>query len=394
MDNQHWKWSKRPIIFITDLHADKDALWASLVAAGAIKRPVGQASSLRLTPYGKQAIFVFGGDFFDKGPSNLALLRALKQLIDTGARVRLLAGNHDIRVLFGMRGADLTDDPRNGHFFIRMGAKAVPFLREIRDEYLNKPDALKDIPDEKTCLERLMPSERWWREFPTLAAWVMPENVVIREMRKIEYKSHRFEQVCNKAGLSVREVYAATQKWQALFLEKDGEFFWFFNRLRLALHKGSLLFLHAGLDDRTAAIIKDQGISYVNREFREQILGSPFEFYYGPLANAIRTKYRSVDMPLTQTGSNCAHEAGILAVMHGHRNLHRGQRIAIRKNLMHFECDITLDTNSRRKEGLKPCGFGATIIDPEGSITGISSDHAYIKVFTPNPLTIKSLQGA
>ncbi|KXF81870.1 metallophosphoesterase family protein [Enterovibrio coralii] len=379
---QSWKWPKRPIIFITDLHADADAFWASLVASGGIEKKEG-SDDFSLTPFGKSATFVFGGDFFDKGPSNLALLRALKLLFKKRARVRLLAGNHDIRVLFGMTSVDMTDDPRNGHFFIRMGAKAVPFLREIKDEYLSHDGAMNQTPDKQTCLDAMLPSDSWWEQFPDLAKWSMPNNVVEREVRKIHYKSKRFAQVCEKEGLTVREAYAAARCWQSLFMEKGGEFYWFFQRLRLVMRKGSLLFTHAGIDDRTAAMLEQHGTGYINKEFRRQILGNPFEFYYGPLSSMIRTKYRSVDMPLTPIGSKSARRAGILAIVHGHRNLHRGQRIAMRKNLLHFECDITLDCNSRRKEGLKSKGFGATLIEPQGTITGISSDHSKIKVFSP-----------
>ena len=44
------------------------------------------------------------------------------------------------------------DDPRNGYFFACMGSKGLPFLREMRDDYVartKKPFA--DIPDDETC---------------------------------------------------------------------------------------------------------------------------------------------------------------------------------------------------------------------------------------------------
>lgn len=181
----------------------------------------------------------------------------------------------------------------------------------------------------------------------------------------------------------MRETYAAAVKWKTLFLNVDGEFYWFFKSMRLAYRKGSFLFVHAGLDDRIARMLKDHGHSFLNQLFREQLTGDPFEFYYGPVANTIRTKYRNVDMPLTRSGANIAHEAGIHAIVHGHRNLHHGQRIAARKTLLNFECDITLDSCSRQREGLKGVGVGATLIRSSGNIIGISNDYDWVKVFNP-----------
>ena len=112
--------------------------------------------------------------------------------------------------------------------------------------------------------------------------------------------------------------------------------------MRLASQQGTSLFIHAGIDDRIAVMIKHYGIKKLNHLFQQQLQGSPFEFYYGPLANTIRTKYRSVDMPLTKKGSQQIHAAGIHAIFHGHINLHHGQRITLRKKLIKFLSAILL----------------------------------------------------
>ena len=381
--NISWQWPKREIIFISDLHADPDCLLYSLVASGGVKLTGRKKRQIKLTDKGRKSLFLFGGDFFDKGPSNLQLLDGLYQLIQTGARVRLLAGNHDIRVLFGMRSIDNTDDPRNGHFFVRMGAKSFPFLSEIRDQYFQEKHAFANIPSEKECLKRILPSEIWYREFRSYANWVMPEITINREIEKIEKKAQRFEDYCSKYSISAREAYAAALKWQTLFLAESGSYSWFFQKMRLAFRKGSFLFVHAGLDDRVAALISQHGVNYLNKSFKRQLSSSPFEFYYGPIANTIRTKYRPVDMPLTLKGTRLVRDSGIHAIVQGHRNLLNGQRIALRKQLLHFECDITLDRNSRRREGLTGIGGGATLIQPTGQVVGISCDHHKIKVFKP-----------
>jgi hypothetical protein len=170
-------------------------------------------------------------------------------------------------------------------------------------------------------------------------------------------------------------------KWQQLFLQPDGEFSWFFKQMKLVYHQGSFLFVHAGIDDRMAKLINRKGIKYINREFKDSIEDEIFEFYYGPMANLIRTKYRDVDMPLTRKGVELMHDAGIHTVVHGHANRRYGQRIMLRKGMIHFECDATIDRNTRLKEGLKGKGAAVTIFHPKRLVMGISTDYPQIKVF-------------
>ena len=195
-----------------------------------------------------------------------------------------------------------------------------------------------------------------------------------------------FEQACQLAGLSMRQVFATAQKCRELFFTHRGEFSWFFKRMQLTHRAGSLLFVHAGLDDRIATMLEKHSIAHLNKRFRHQLEHDPFEFYYGPIANTMRTKYRRVDMPLTSQGVKCVHRQGIHAIVHGHRNRKHGQRIMLREGLLHFECDTTLDRNSRAKEGMRGYGAGVTIIDPLGHVIGISTDYPHAKVFHPDAL--------
>ena len=71
------------------------------------------------------------------------------------------------------------------------------------------------------------------------------------------------------------------------------------------------------------------------------------------------------------------------AAADGSRNRRTGQRLMLRQGLLHFECDTTLDKNSRKREGLKGHGAGVTIIRPKGQILGVCSDYHSTKVFTP-----------
>jgi hypothetical protein len=87
---------------------------------------------------------------------------------------------------------------------------------------------------------------------------------------------------------------------------------------------------------------------------------------------------------LTQKGVNLLHDAGIQVIVHGHANRRFGQRIMLRKGMINFECDATIDRNSREKERLNGEGAAVTIFHPDRLILGVSTDHPYIKVFDPH----------
>ncbi|MGD9171848.1 MAG: metallophosphoesterase, partial [Candidatus Thiodiazotropha sp.] len=199
-----WQWPKQKLYFITDLHADADAFIASLVASGGVRKTGEKQSTLKLTSDGKKAIFVIGGDCFDKGPSNLTLLRSIRQLTQLGAKVVLLAGNHDLRIKLGIASVGMEPDPSHDHFFIRMGSKVIPMLREIVDEYLQEENALRGVPSTRTCRRILYPPKSWFKEFPKIASWVMPEKRMAKELKRLKEKIDDFESGCEAVGLSLR----------------------------------------------------------------------------------------------------------------------------------------------------------------------------------------------
>ncbi|MGD8885936.1 MAG: metallophosphoesterase, partial [Gammaproteobacteria bacterium] len=375
VSHRPWKWPKHPIYFLADPHADAEAFAASLVASGGVKKTGPGHQDIKLTADGRKGVFIIGGDCLDKGPSNLQLLRSIRNLMDSGARVKLLAGNHDMRLLMGIRAMGLERDPRTEHLFLRMGPKVVPLLKEIHTEYLGNKKALRGIPDERKCRRKLYPSAHWFETFPKEAAWLMPEQTIERELVRMRKKLDSFEDACNEAGLTMRDVYATALKCRKLFLKPKGEFGWFFRDMQLLYREGSFLFIHAGFDDRIINTVEEESFNYLNKLFRKQIKHDLFEFYYGALANTMRTKYRDVDMPLTHHGVEKAYRLGVHAVVHGHRNRTNGQRIMLRQGMIHIESDMTMDRNSRKKEGLDGYGVGVTIVRPEGHVIGISTDY-------------------
>jgi len=379
-----WSWPKRPIFFIADPHADADAFTVSLVATGGVKLTDKQSKSFELTRTGRKSVFIIGGDCLDKGPSNLDLLDVIKQLLDTGARVKILAGNHDMRLYMGIHAMGLERHPATEHMFVRMGDKVIPLLTEIHRRYLDGKPLDASIPSKEQCREILFPRESWFENFPEHAVSLMTPAGIKRELHKMRRKYEHFEQACSKAGFDMREVYAIAQQCRKIFLEPNGDYAWFFGKMQLAYRRGSFLFLHAGLDDAITEAIENQGVRRLNKQFRREMEQDLFTFYYGSLANTMRTKYRDSDLPLSHAGVKRINRQGIHALVQGHINRKFGQRLVLKQGLLHIESDITLDRHSRSKEGLRDYGVGVTMILPEGKVIGLSADYGYAKVFHPN----------
>jgi len=377
-----WVWPRQRLYFFCDLHADADALFTSLVASGGIRKTGAGDAQFELTREGKGARFVVGGDCFDKGPSNLRLLRALKLLVDAGAQVEILAGNHDLRTMVGLAYVG-RKEPRFAHLFVRMGKKTIPLFQEVWREYLGADTDPASYPDEQTLRELLIPNESWYSDFPGAVAGLVPEKKLRKELARIREKVSELQAKCDELGVELWQVYAAVKKCQELFLEPGGEFHWFFERMKLAARHGSYLFIHAGLGDQTAEVLRRDGVDGLNAWFRRMLEEDVFELYFGPLGNAFRTKYRDIDYPLTAHGVLDVRLSGVNAIVHGHKNILRGHRIIVRNGLLNFECDCSVDRNTRRIEGLEGAGGAVAVFRPDGRVAGISTDHPAAKVFDP-----------
>lgn len=398
LESDSWVWPKRTVYFFSDMHADADAFIASLVASGGIKKTGPKDKEFKLTAEGKKALFILGGDYFDKGPSTLRLLRVIKMLIDQGGDVDLLAGNHDIRTLIGILSLPLKKHPSTEHLFVRMGLKPLPLFKEIYDSYLEGKGKgkLKDkkgkrykTPNIKKCRKKLFPSKDWVNNFPYIAQKHISQSAIKKDMKRTIEKINNFEKWCAKENITLKQICAVVEKWKELFLHPKGEFYWFFKHLKLASKEGSFFFVHAGVDNSSAKIIREHGVKKLNKQFRKKLKYDLFDLYYGPLGNMVRTKYRHYERNFSKKGALMMYNSGINAIVHGHRNLYYGQRMMLRKGIINFECDTSLDINTRKKEGIvQGLGASVTIIHPDKLVLGISSDYPYIKVFEPE-LTLR-----
>lgn len=381
-----WRWPERLVLFFTDLHADAEAFSASLVASGVFSRYGPQPSDLKLKLPVDQFEIILGGDCLDKGPSNLKLLSLIRHLLDKHVQLTLLSGNHDLRLQLAIQSLGNSNCPRNGHFLLRLGSKVMTLCVELLNQYPLTAAELSKLPDESSCETQIMPAADWPDQFRKGATDTLSPAQIELELERLTSRKQRFYAAARQARLTFQQIYAAMQRWQQLFLEPKGEFHWFIQRQQLLCQRGSFLFVHAGCDDAIARQLVEQNCDSLNQAFQKARQGEAFALYFGPLGNMLRTKYRQQDPPLSTTASQGLVSAGIHALVHGHRNLHHGQRITFRANMIHFECDSTLNSTSRALEGLPGAGAAVTLIHSQGCVMGISSDYPTIKLFQPDSL--------
>jgi hypothetical protein len=377
-EGKPWVWPRHTVCFVCDVHADADAFVRSLVASGGVA-VTGESRDFRLTEEGREFEFVIGGDCLDKGPANLPLLDSLSRLMETGARVELLAGNHDVRALLGLVYMGRVE-PQLAHLFVRMGKKSLRLFREVWDGYLAGKIAKRTLLSDRQVRARFFPSESWFDEFPKVAAGRIPPKKLQKEINRIREKIEDFLTESEQYGMSLGMVHAAAEKCRELFVGRRGRYRWFFDRMNLAKREGSFLFVHAGVCDQTASILRTEGVEGLNRRFRAMMEGDLFDLYHGPLGNVFRTKYRDIDFPLTEAGVSDLHRSGIYAIVHGHQPVQRGQRMVLRAGLLNFECDASIDGSTRAIFGLRGEGAAVTMFRPVGKVVGLSTDYRYAKV--------------
>lgn len=392
-----WHWPKHDIAIFTDLHADGHAFVNSLIASGYINKTGPDDADFLLTKKGRKCLFIINGDCLDKGPSNLELLRLINQLREQKAKLKIIAGNHDIRFLVGLRALEDQKNPLYSHLFIRMAPKGVSFFKEIYENYIadlseKQRAALGESLDETTIRQHLYPDENWPETFRKHAKGLIKDAKIDKEITDVIKKQKRFEVRCEELGLSLPMAYAAINYWKKLFLEKKGEFSWFYREMKLLHTSGSFLFVHAGIDDVMAKQLKNKGSKALNRKFYKTLKKDLFKLYYGHMGNMFRTKYRNSDHDFSRTGAQCLKDAGYYAIVQGHCNRHEGQQLVERYGLLNFECDASLDEQTRSKEGLLGRGAATTLIKPSGAVLGISVDFPFVKAYSPYLLSHNKIE--
>lgn len=375
-----WVWPSSAVCFLCDIHADVDAFRRSLLGSGGVQLTGSGPCDFALTDVGQEMLFVIGGDCLDKGPENLPLLRAVHHLYELGAKVRLLGGNHDLRTYLGIACAG-RKEVRLQHLFVRMGRKTLTLLQEVYRHYVQPRASGRTLLSDAAARAELFPSREWYENFREEAKGLVPAKKLEKELLRIREKIADLETYGHSYGLTLGALHATVEECRKLFLSPSGEFGWFFERMDIAYRAGSFLFIHAGVDDHVAQLLREHGVEGLNSEYRRLLKTDLFQLYHGPIGNCFRTKYRDFDYPLSRAGVENLQGAGLYAIVHGHRNIHNGQRIVFRNGVLNFECDASVDRNTRILEHLKGPGGAATLFLPKGEIHGVSTDHPFIKVF-------------
>lgn len=367
--------TKQPIVYITDLHADKKALVDSLHCAGSINQ------SGALTTFGKNALHVFGGDFLDKGPSNLALLDQLQALQGQGLQTELLIGNHDCRLWVGLKSLD-QNNPLTDHFFVRMFPKVMPLFKEVYQRYANEIEQMP-LPCPNT-LKQLLPANNWAEDFEKLTKGRMNTYETQREIDKTQIKIDALHHTCHESGFDFDQIYNIALKCQALFIQPEGKYHWLFSQSNLMYQHEQYLMVHAGVDDQMCQLLNEQSVQNINHQYHDKKENNLFDLYFGTFGNAIRTKYQDNNLALTHQGKADLDQTNIKVIMQGHQSHTNGQALVHYADIPHLQCDVTLNTHSRQQQGLCGSGYGATIIYPDLSIMTHSKDAPNPKVLSLN----------
>lgn len=363
-----------PLAFVTDIHGDAPALLRSLIAGG-LMQDNATLDQLNWTDAGLTRRLVLGGDCFDKGPSTLALLRLVKRIWQDKPNSIWLVGNHDLRFMLGMRSLQLDKTPLQSHFFSRMGKKAIGLLAEMH----------QDCPTDFAIDHPAYWVDAYWPQaFRAQAQGLLGKRLAKKEIKQLHAKQADMQQACRKRFASAQAFDQACSWAVHEFLAPEGEFYGLVQSWQLHFNAGPFWFSHAGVND--LAIADWQANHQALNQGYQQAwqAGDLFGLYYGPLGALMRTKYRKYDWPFSAQGAQRLKDAGILAIVNGHRDSGQGQQLYVRQGLWNFDCDTQMNSHCRAKDQLAPGGWGITLFEADGSVCALSSDHPGERWFYPH----------
>ncbi|MGE0710775.1 MAG: metallophosphoesterase [Planctomycetota bacterium] len=344
---REWSWPREPLLYLTDLHADPDALRRSLERAGHAGERV-----------------VLGGDLIDKGPDDLGLLDEVAAL-RARAPVELLLGNHDLRFLLALHALE-REDPTTAHLPVRLGRKGLGLLRALYRAAGSPSPASRP----KVARRRLLPGRGWPEEFARRAPGLGLSGAALqRELGRARRKEEALRaELDHGEDFGWGELEAALELARAWFLDPAGRYAWLATESRFAWEAGAFLFVHAGLCDEGAALAGEGGAAALEARYQELRLEDPGRLYFGPLGNALRTKYRpAIDAALGAKGAAALRARGVHALVTGHRP-GPAPRLALYGGVLHVDGDACLDRVSRAQRQLPLEGAGGVWLRPDGSL--------------------------
>lgn len=397
-----WEFPRQHVLFFCDLHGDAEAFRRSLIAGKAIVCHSKDLLDFDLSDFGKAADIVIAGDIFDKGPSNLDVLELLSHLRSLGAKIIVLAGNHDLRIWLTLKALDAKEleafDYLAEHLERAQLLVSEVLARAVLPTPLASLQPKKAPPTSKKGRSkkavRRTADEQGRKALQTLFGPALASSDDGAYKGRKAWLIERWQEIeafYRQRGIAPDALCDGLMLAYDLLVAPSGRHAWIFAEMQLLHRYGSFLLAHGGVDDQLCAELKADGVDGINKKFRKLLAKArPSELAAGAFGNSTLTKYRPSDEPLTAAGVRRLHGEGIFAIVHGHDNQIGQQNVAYRQELLHFQCDATLNRCTRKLQGLSPRGMAVVIFEPEGRLTALSSDRPEGKTFAPKRCTAPS----
>lgn len=404
-DKFDWEFPRHKVLFFCDLHADAEAFRRSLLAAYAITEHSSALLDVSLTDLGKSADIVIAGDIFDKGPSNYDLLDLLTLLRDQGAKFKILAGNHDIRIWLTLKAIGEGDREQIDYLASSLERAFLIISESLQRAEVLKPHLSEAGADHKStsqespcksndeadvyeqlffpshCIQASPGANHQWGESKAEIKLTKQRNAWLAE------RWQEIKRFYASKGIEPSQILEGLRLAKRMIVASDSRYAWLFAEMNLMTHYGSFLLAHGGVDDELCQMIYDQGIAVINAKFKDLMRqGKPRELISGPFGNCTLTKYRYHDEPLSAKGIRLLHELQICAIVHGHDNQVGQQNIVYRQEMLHFQCDASLNRCTRELQGLSPTGMAVIVFEPEGRLVALSNEWPAGKSFAPRDL--------
>lgn len=262
---------EREVIAIPDIHGEANALLTSLKVSGYIEpKEAKWDGEWHLTEVGKKAHIVFTGDLLDRGSENIGVLEVVKKLRAEGARIEILAGNHEMILLNTLSSSHQSD----WLHWIGNGGGSV--LKELGEHAHISTNAVT-ILDVLSYLPHMGKYKKNFAEMPPATAscakllgwWKENSSKITRTINDPTDQSIR--SALEQASLTDADIAAfgklQEQAKETFLVQYRG----MVESLNLMTIVDDVLYVHASLNEYWIDMLERKGIDGVNREFHTAI---------------------------------------------------------------------------------------------------------------------------
>lgn len=262
---------EREVIAIPDIHGEANALLTSLKVAGYIElKDAKWDEGWHLTEAGQKAHIVFTGDLLDRGSENIGVLEIVKKLRAEGARIEILAGNHEMILLNTLQSSHQAD----WLHWIGNGGGSV--LKEL-GEHANISTNAVTILDILSYLPHMEKHKKNFAGMPPVTAscaellswWEKNSSKITQTINDPTDQSIR--STLEHTSITDTDIVAfgkLQERAKETFFVQYGEMV---KSLNLMTIVDDVLYVHASLNEYWIDLLEREGIDGVNREFHTAI---------------------------------------------------------------------------------------------------------------------------